>query len=184
MALLNPYLNFRGQAREAMEFYRSALGGELTVSTFGDFQMPGVEEDEKDSIMHSQLTTSAGFTLMGSDVWGNAWGNTTPGAGGLSLVCEIESDLFVPLFKQINESRATIDDLPEIVPRHDDQDRSVAVICLADSVRRTGNRTRSRPSESFASHEDARAAPCVSHLGGEVPDVRGTNRAIRVLALH
>ena len=68
MALLNPYLNFRGQAREALEFYRSALGGELTVSTFGDFQMPGVDEDEKDSIMHGQLTTSAGFTLMGSDV--------------------------------------------------------------------------------------------------------------------
>ena len=68
MALLNPYLNFRGQAREAMEFYQSVLGGELTVSTFGDFQMPGVAEDEKDSIMHSQLTTSAGFTLMGSDV--------------------------------------------------------------------------------------------------------------------
>ena len=68
MALLNPYLNFRGQAREAIEFYQSALGGEFTVSTFGDFQMPGVEEDEKDSVMHSQLTTSAGFTLMISDV--------------------------------------------------------------------------------------------------------------------
>ncbi len=68
MALLNPYLNFRGQAREAMEFYQTVLGGELTVSTFGDFQMPGVDDDEKDSIMHGQLTTSAGFTLMGSDV--------------------------------------------------------------------------------------------------------------------
>ena len=68
MALLNPYLNFRGQAREAIEFYQSALGGEFTVSTFGDFQMPGVADDEKNSIMHGQLTTSAGFTLMGSDV--------------------------------------------------------------------------------------------------------------------
>lgn len=68
MALLNPYLNFRGQAREALEFYRAALGGDLTVSTFGDFQMPGVDEAEKDSVMHGQLTTPAGFTLMGSDV--------------------------------------------------------------------------------------------------------------------
>ena len=68
MALLNPYLNFRGQAREALEFYQAVLGGELTVSTFGDFQMPGVDDDEKDSIMHGQLTTPAGFTLMGSDV--------------------------------------------------------------------------------------------------------------------
>ena len=68
MALLNPYLNFRGQAREALEFYAAALGGDLTVSTFGDFQMPGVDEAEKDSVMHGQLTTPAGFTLMGSDV--------------------------------------------------------------------------------------------------------------------
>ena len=67
MAQLNPYLMFRGQAREAMEFYQAALGGELTVSTFGEFQMPGIGEDEADNIMHSQLTTPAGFTLMGSD---------------------------------------------------------------------------------------------------------------------
>ena len=68
MAQLNPYLSFRGQAREAMEFYQSALGGELTVSTFGDFQMPDIGEDEADKVMHSQLTTPAGFTLMGADV--------------------------------------------------------------------------------------------------------------------
>ena len=68
MAVLNPYLNFRGQAREAMEFYQAALGGELTVSTFGEFQMPGIGEDEADSVMHSQLTTPAGFTVMGSDI--------------------------------------------------------------------------------------------------------------------
>lgn len=65
---LNPYLNFRGQAREAMEFYRSVFGGELTLSTFADFSMPGIGDDEKDSVMHSQLDTSAGYTLMGSDV--------------------------------------------------------------------------------------------------------------------
>lgn len=68
MALLNPYLNFRGNAREAMEFYRSVFGGELDVSTFRDFQMPGIEEAEADSVMHSQLTTSSGFVLMGADV--------------------------------------------------------------------------------------------------------------------
>ena len=32
---LNPYLNWRGNARAAMEFYQSIFGGELTVSTFG-----------------------------------------------------------------------------------------------------------------------------------------------------
>ena len=68
MALLNPYISFGGNAREAMEFYQSVFGGNLDVSTFGDFQMPGIEADEADKVMHSQLTTTGGFTLMGSDV--------------------------------------------------------------------------------------------------------------------
>jgi PhnB protein len=61
---LNPYLHFDGNAREAMEFYRTALGGELDVNTYGEFGAPGPEQDK---IMHAQLTTPAGFTLMASD---------------------------------------------------------------------------------------------------------------------
>jgi PhnB protein len=68
MALLNPYINFSGNAREAMEFYQSVFGGKLDVSTFGDFQMPGISEDDVNLIMHSQLATTAGFTIMGSDL--------------------------------------------------------------------------------------------------------------------
>ncbi len=67
MALLNPYIHFTGNAREAMEFYASVFGGELTMSRFGDFPMPGVGPDEADKVMHGQLTTSAGLTLMGAD---------------------------------------------------------------------------------------------------------------------
>ena len=63
---LNPYLSFRDNAREAMTFYRSVFGGELTLSTFGDFH---ASEDpaEQDKIMHSQLETPDGLTLMGAD---------------------------------------------------------------------------------------------------------------------
>ncbi len=62
---LNPYLNFPdGTAREAMEFYRSVLGGELTVMTFGDM---GTEGDVASQVMHAQLETDTGFTLMGAD---------------------------------------------------------------------------------------------------------------------
>ena len=46
---LNPYLNFRDNAREALEFYHSVFGGELTVSTFADFQCgsrPGRERPD------------------------------------------------------------------------------------------------------------------------------------------
>jgi PhnB protein len=62
---LNPYLSFRDNAREAMEFYRDALGGELNVNTFGEFGNP--DAPEADLLMHAQLTTPSGFTLMGSD---------------------------------------------------------------------------------------------------------------------
>lgn len=66
---LNPYLNWRGQAREAMEFYRSVLGGTLEVMTFADMggTAMGVTEDEVDWVMHSTLTVSDTVVLMGAD---------------------------------------------------------------------------------------------------------------------
>ncbi|OLR94566.1 VOC family protein [Actinokineospora bangkokensis] len=61
---LNPYLHFRDNAREALEFYQHVLGGELTINTFGSF---GTEGPLADKVMHGQLDTPAGFTLMCSD---------------------------------------------------------------------------------------------------------------------
>ena len=63
---LNPYLGFRNDARQAMEFYQTVFGGELNMSTFAEYQ---ASEDpaEQDLIMHAQLTTDNGFTLMGAD---------------------------------------------------------------------------------------------------------------------
>ncbi|GAA1730244.1 VOC family protein [Isoptericola hypogeus] len=70
MARLNPYLSFKNQAREALEFYRSVLGGELDLSLFGDMPadagMP-IEESDKELVMHGQLDTPAGLTLMAAD---------------------------------------------------------------------------------------------------------------------
>jgi PhnB protein len=63
---LNPYLSFRGEARQAMEFYRSVFGGELTMMTFGEGGMPA-DPAEKDLIMHAQLVSPSGYWLMGSD---------------------------------------------------------------------------------------------------------------------
>jgi PhnB protein len=63
---LNPYLSFRNNAREAMEFYQQVFGGELTVSTFGEFGMSD-DGEAADLIMHAQLETPSGFTLMASD---------------------------------------------------------------------------------------------------------------------
>lgn len=67
MANLNPYLSFRDNAREAMEFYHGVLGGELTISAFGDMPDSGVAAGEENLVMHAQLTTEGGLVLMGSD---------------------------------------------------------------------------------------------------------------------
>jgi len=63
---LNPYLSFRDNAREAMEFYRSVFGGELTVNTFADLHA-AQDDSEKDLVMHSQLHAENGIVLMSSD---------------------------------------------------------------------------------------------------------------------
>jgi PhnB protein len=62
---LNPYLNFNGNARQAMEFYQDVFGGELTLSTFAD--LGAADSPDADRIMHGQLETSAGYTIMGAD---------------------------------------------------------------------------------------------------------------------
>lgn len=64
--ILNPYLSFRDNAREAMEFYREVFGGELAITTFGEYRA-NEEVDEQDLVMHAQLECSGGFTLMASD---------------------------------------------------------------------------------------------------------------------
>ena len=69
MALLNPYLTFDGNARDAIEFYKDVFGGELNIMTFGDMgatEHEGVALDTN-GVMHGQLETTEGFTLMASD---------------------------------------------------------------------------------------------------------------------
>jgi PhnB protein len=64
---LNPYLNFRDNAREALEFYRSVFGGTLQVSTFKEFQA-AQDPSEEDLVMHGQLEGDHGVLLMASDL--------------------------------------------------------------------------------------------------------------------
>jgi len=67
MPSLNPYLSFRTEAREAMTFYQSVFGGDLDISTFGQFEGMVQDPSESDLVMHAQLTTPDGFVLMGAD---------------------------------------------------------------------------------------------------------------------
>jgi len=63
---LNPYLNFNGNARQALEFYASVFGGTLTLSTFAEFG--AADSPDADRIMHGARETEAGYTIMGADV--------------------------------------------------------------------------------------------------------------------
>jgi PhnB protein len=66
MTKLNTYLSFKDNAREAMEFYQSVLGGKLESNTFKE--LGGAKDPaEDDLIMHSMLETDTGLTLMASD---------------------------------------------------------------------------------------------------------------------
>ncbi len=64
---LNPYLNFRGNTREAMEFYRGIFGGELRISTFKDYHA-SADPSEDDLVMHADLHVPDGIHFMASDV--------------------------------------------------------------------------------------------------------------------
>jgi PhnB protein len=87
---LNPYITFGGNAREAMEFYQEVFGGTLAATTFGEFGMTDPADSQK--IMHAQLETANGFTLMAAD---NAPGfDYTPGNNvAISLSGEDEAEL-------------------------------------------------------------------------------------------
>jgi PhnB protein len=62
---LNPYISFADNARQAMEFYQSVFGGDLRISTFGEFGSP--DPAVADKVMHAMLETPDGYTLMASD---------------------------------------------------------------------------------------------------------------------
>lgn len=63
---LNPYLSFKDNAAQAMKFYESVFGGKLNMSTFKESGMSSGPADEN-LVMHSQLDTDDGITLMASD---------------------------------------------------------------------------------------------------------------------
>ena len=63
---LNPYLKFRDEAREAMDFYKGVFGGHLEIMTFGQ-AMPTGDAGQDNKIMHAQLEADNGILFMASD---------------------------------------------------------------------------------------------------------------------
>ena len=90
MSQLNPYLHFKNQARDAMEFYKSVFGGELQLMSFKDSNMP-VPAAEENNVMHSTLT-AGDMVFMASDT-PSEW-EYKPGTNvGMSLSGDNESEL-------------------------------------------------------------------------------------------
>lgn len=64
---LNPYLNFDGNARAALEFYHSVLGGSLSLTQYDSFPALMSDPSEASKIMHGHLETEDGMTIMAAD---------------------------------------------------------------------------------------------------------------------
>jgi PhnB protein len=63
---LNPYLSFKDNTREAMEFYRTVFGGKLQLNTFKELNA-SQDPSEDNLVMHSVLEADNGITFMASD---------------------------------------------------------------------------------------------------------------------
>jgi PhnB protein len=91
MTLLNPYISFNGNARQAMEFYRGVFGGKLDLSTYGEAQM-SQDPSEGNKIMHSVLEAGNGMTFMASDS-PNGMEHRTGSSISMSLSGDNEAEL-------------------------------------------------------------------------------------------
>ena len=89
--MVNIYLHFDGNCREAFEFYRSVFGGDFAlVQTFGDGPPDmDVPEDERNNIMHVSFPVGSSV-LMGSDV-PSTFGPSHKQGNNFSLSVNLES---------------------------------------------------------------------------------------------
>lgn len=72
------HLNFRGDARQALEFYQSVFGGHLVVNTYADFGMPA-EIPGSDKVVFGLVSSENGFRIMGYDIPGGTEGGIAGG---------------------------------------------------------------------------------------------------------
>jgi PhnB protein len=107
------YLNFDGNCRQAMTFYQKCLGGDLHMTTFGEFKAPGIPEGTGHRIMHARLTSGPAAALMASD--------TMPGMPNqkgtnvsVSVHCDTseEIDRLYAAFAQSGKSTMPLQDVP------------------------------------------------------------------------
>jgi PhnB protein len=109
--LLNPYINFKDDARQALEFYQSVFGGELNISTFGEFGAQDAADTDK--VMHGQLTTDAGLTIMAADTPSSV---TYQAPGGISISLSGDDDATLRRYWDALLDGATVIEPLEVAP--------------------------------------------------------------------
>lgn len=83
---LQPYIFFYGRCEEALEFYKSALGGTYEAMRNGDTPMAAqMPPETHQMIMHARFT-APGIGFLASD--GNAQKTVDPDEGNISLALE------------------------------------------------------------------------------------------------
>ncbi|MFT2690282.1 VOC family protein [Clavibacter sp. Sh2088] len=100
------HLNFRGDARQALEFYGSVFGGHAVITTYADLGMPA-DVPGADKVVFGLVAAEDGFRLMGYDIPGRtesliAGGGSTRREEGVTIT---DQALFVSI------SAATLDEL-------------------------------------------------------------------------
>ena len=68
------HLNFRGDARAALEFYQSVFGGQSNITTYSDFGMPK-DAPGADNVVFGHVTTAVGFRVLAYDIPGQLGGS-------------------------------------------------------------------------------------------------------------
>ena len=92
---LSPYVHLDNRAKEALAFYQSVFGGEVAITTFGQF---GTEGPDADLVMHGQLDTADGNTLMVADIPSFM----TPGPKGQTITLTVFGDDAETLHRQFD----------------------------------------------------------------------------------
>jgi PhnB protein len=88
---LNPYLAFKNNARQAMEFYKTVFGGKLQLTTFKEYHASQTP-DEDDQIMHAELNAGEPLLFYASDT--PARNEFRPGTNiSMSLTGENDAEL-------------------------------------------------------------------------------------------
>ena len=110
MKAVNPYLNFKGNTKEAFGFYKSVFGGEFAgVLRFRDFgeNTMGIPEHDLDKIAHIGLPLGAGAMLMGTDVVDGMPGTFTVGTNFYITLEPDTADEATALFAALSAGGST-----------------------------------------------------------------------------